>query len=392
MDDKKVIVFVFPGCMGGVSSFNRNIINFSEKNPGFSIRVILLNPEEDSKKRFEDAILADQIIDFRYSIMSNQRNVYKRLSRHLGDENGCIVTDNWLTLDVIRQLGTPKSVVHLIHDYYYIDLVHQFKADIDACITHASFFRDVLLAADIDTYQNKAYYIPYGVEQPGKDFMRLRHEGSLRLTFLGRWVEYKGVLLLNEIDAILQKRNIPVEWTIMGAGPLDKELKAKWNDNKHVQFITAEKTEEIYRILSRQDILVFPSKLEGTPVAIMEAMSRGAVPVATDLPGGTRDMVTDGMGFRCQAGNIVEFADAIERLHRDRGLLHAMQTACLQKSAASYDIKRAANEYFRFFENMTKKEPRHANSRKLQLNILDSPLLPDRLVYMIRKMRSKLTV
>lgn len=41
---------------------------------------------------------------------------------------------------------------------------------IDAVITHASFFRDVLLAAAVSDFQEKVFFIPYGVEMPADDY------------------------------------------------------------------------------------------------------------------------------------------------------------------------------------------------------------------------------
>jgi len=389
MNENRIIVFTFADCMGGVSSFNRNIINFAGKRPGFSVRVILMNDEQDTRSKFRDEIIADEVIEFRYSYWNNQRQMFKKLSALIGEEKGCVVTDNAYTLNVLKQLGTPKSIVQLVHDYYYINVARDYKLTIDAWAVHSSFFRDVLYAMDVERFGDKVEYIRYGVEQAGEDFVEHEAGSPLHLLFLGRWAESKGVLLLREVDRLLRERSIAVRWTIVGSGPLEKELKQQWVDDKEVRFITAADTQEVYKILATQDILVFPSKFEGTPVAIMEAMSRGVIPVVSDLPGGTREMVTTATGFLCKSDRAGDFADAIEKLYRDPALLKAMKRSCLKASGELYDIKKAAGRYFDFFEKTALVPSEHNRQKKLTFNRLDNPLLPDKLVYWIRKRKTR---
>ena len=66
MKEKPAIVFTFPDCMGGVSSFNRNIINYYKQERGYRTRVILLNDQEDERPRFRDEIDADEVLTFDY--------------------------------------------------------------------------------------------------------------------------------------------------------------------------------------------------------------------------------------------------------------------------------------------------------------------------------------
>jgi glycosyltransferase involved in cell wall biosynthesis len=384
----KVIVFTFAGCMGGVSSFNRNIINFAPRDPDLFIRVILLHDEQDTRRKFTDPIAADEVLEFHYSYLESRRAVFNRLCKLLGDEQGWIVTDNSLTLHAIRQCGTPKNVIHLVHDYYYIGVALDFAREIDACIAHSSFFKDILLAADIDIFQDKAHYIPYGVAQETPGFEKRDPGDRLRLVFSGRWEESKGVLLLKEIDGLLRTQGIGADWTILGSGSLGDRLKTQWAGSDNARFVTAKTTEEVYEILKDQDILVFPSKFEGTPVAIMEAMSRGVVPVTSDLPGGTRDMVTAETGFRCPPTSAADFANVIARLHSDRQLLKKLRDACLQLSLSHYDIKRAAADYFGFFKRV--EGPGHPAGIS-GLKGLDNSFLPNALVYRFRKLKKRST-
>src|SRR4051812_19055642 len=110
MDNRPEIVFTFPACMGGVASFNYNIINYSKKIKQFKSKVILMKADEDTRPLFTDAIMADEVITFHYSFKDNQHHVQRRLNALIGNNEGAIVTDNNLTVIAARRFNNPKTV------------------------------------------------------------------------------------------------------------------------------------------------------------------------------------------------------------------------------------------------------------------------------------------
>lgn len=52
MNNKPEIIFTFPSCLGGVASFNFNIINNSQLIKQFYSKVILIKAEEDERPLF----------------------------------------------------------------------------------------------------------------------------------------------------------------------------------------------------------------------------------------------------------------------------------------------------------------------------------------------------
>jgi glycosyltransferase involved in cell wall biosynthesis len=125
-----------------------------------------------------------------------------------------------------------------------------------------------------------------------------KNNDKLNLVFLGRLEESKGVLNLISIQKQLHSKNINAHWTIIGKGSLKTELINQWKDFE-VDFFEPSTTNEVYNILAKQDVFIFPTTFEGTPVAIIEAMACGVVTIVNDLPGGIRDIVTAQTGFRC---------------------------------------------------------------------------------------------
>jgi glycosyltransferase involved in cell wall biosynthesis len=384
--NKPHLVFIFTDCIGGVSSFNRNIINNANLKKECIISVVLLRAMEDKRPVFSDMILADNITHFVFSTLDNQYYVSKKLHKIIGNDAGCIITDNYLPLNAVGIFGSPKQVIFLIHDFFYIQWAVQYQKLIDAAVMHSSFFRDVLLTASAAAYQSKSFYIPYGVTLPAKEVLKVPQQ-KIRLVFLGRLVEEKGVFLLQEINEILQQNNLSVQWTIIGQGPLKSRLQEYWNDKEYASFVEASTTDEVYSILEEQDVLVFPSWFEGTPVAIMEALSRGVIPVVSDLPGGTRDMVEEGLGFRCKVNDALDFARSIIFLADNSADMAKMQYNCLVKARERYDIIKAADAYFTFFLDkagtVSSKKP-----AVYTLSKLDKKIFPAFLVRALRKMKT----
>ena len=385
-EDKIVLVFIFPGCMGGVASYNRNLINHTTLKEQCYIRVILLDPFEDKRPRFKDTIEADEVIHFAYSHRENQYSVCKRLHKMIGEEAGCVIADNSLTLNALSVFGSVKKMIYLVHDYFYVAWALHYHRVIDVAVAHSSFFRDILLAADIIAYHDKIFYIPYGVELPPEDYVKPVNS-VLKLVFLGRLIEEKGVLLLKDIDKQLQKEGIKAEWTIIGQGYLEQTLHDQWKGCTNVRFVQANDTQAVYSILQEQDILVFPSWFEGTPVSIMEALSRGVIPVVSDLPGGTRDMVTEEIGIRCDVKDPVAYAKAIEDLYRNRTKMKQMHEACLHTARKRYDINKAADSNFSFFLRQSEATKRTGAKHIARFSSLDREFIPNWVVYNLRTLK-----
>lgn len=383
MNSKPEIVFTLPACMGGVTSFNHNIINYSRLIKNYKSKVILLTTEEDKRPLFTEAFKADETVMFHYSHKENQYKVQERLNNLLSSAEGVIVTDNSITVQSAVRFNNPKTIFYLLHDFYYVEENIRMGNMADACIAHSSFFSDAVFASNPDEFVGRSFYIPYGVPQIDK--LPVKSTGSnLNLVFLGRLAPSKGVTMLYSIDELLQAQGIHVNWTIIGKGPLKEELLKQWSQKQNVSFCEPPTMEEVYSILSKQDVFVFPTSFEGTPVSILESLANGVVTIANDLPGGIRDILKDGIGYRCPLNDLPSFVQHISHLDKNRDVLQQMQLNCFNLSRSNYDITKNADDYFTCFGRY--KELKRPSKRKAPvLSRLDKPYLPDSLVRMLRK-------
>jgi glycosyltransferase involved in cell wall biosynthesis len=283
--------------MGGVASFNYNIINFTTLKSIFYIKVILIKEFEDLRTPFIDTFFVDEVIYFNYSKKENKYFVQKRLNNLIDPKEGAIVTDNEITICAARRFNNPKTIFHLLHDFFYVKQHLQLELYIDNAVAHSSFFKDAIYSSNPEKWMNHIFYLPYGVQKQKIDLSCKKHN-KLNLVFLGRLEKTKGVLSLIEIENKLVQQNVTVNWAIIGKGECKNELVKQWSHKKNCSFYEPTNTSEVFSILQNQDVFVFPTSFEGTPVSIIECLACGVVPIVNDLPGGIRDIVMAEIGFR----------------------------------------------------------------------------------------------
>jgi glycosyltransferase involved in cell wall biosynthesis len=111
---------------------------------------------------------------------------------------------------------------------------------------------------------------------------------------------------------------------------------------------------DVPRLLQSADILVLPSRREGLPRSIMEAMAAGKPVVATDVRG-NRDLVGNGVtGILVKLGDVVGLAQAILQLIHDPELRLRMGEAGREKMQAyslDHVIKEMSEIYARYLSS-----------------------------------------
>ncbi|MDH5684558.1 MAG: glycosyltransferase family 4 protein, partial [candidate division WOR-3 bacterium] len=90
----------------------------------------------------------------------------------------------------------------------------------------------------------------------------------------------------NLIALLEALKALPYELTIIGKGSMRKELQKKAEaDNINVRFINSVSHLKLPEILNQHETFILPSLYEGTPKALLEAMSCGLPVIGTDIKG-----------------------------------------------------------------------------------------------------------
>jgi glycosyltransferase involved in cell wall biosynthesis len=111
--------------------------------------------------------------------------------------------------------------------------------------------------------------------------------------------------------------------------------------------------QDVPDILAASDIFVLPSLWEGSPIALLEAMSMGKAVIATAVEGTTEAIQHGENGLLIDPADLEQgLAAAIERLYEDRDLRQKLQKQAMASIANRYDVGVVAQKnealYLRF--------------------------------------------
>jgi GalNAc-alpha-(1->4)-GalNAc-alpha-(1->3)-diNAcBac-PP-undecaprenol alpha-1,4-N-acetyl-D-galactosaminyltransferase len=128
---------------------------------------------------------------------------------------------------------------------------------------------------------------------------------------VGRLTRQKGFDLLLRAFARLQPKHPDWRLAIFGSGPELSALRALGESLGIASAVTFGGTDpRIETWMARAGLVVQPSRFEGFPNVVLEAMGSGAAVISADCPSGPRDLITDGTDGRLVP---VEDVDALAR-------------------------------------------------------------------------------
>jgi len=167
-----------------------------------------------------------------------------------------------------------------------------------------------------DREPGRLWYVPNGTEECFFTSRQYKMNTPLRFLYVGTWLDRKGVYYLADAFRLVLQQRPNVELTVAGClcsedtvrGLFAPEIQSKV---KVLPFVQRDGMPQLY---SEHDIFVFPSLMEGMPLALLEAMAT-AMPVVTTETCGMADIVEDGFnGMLVPTANAGKLALAIEQL------------------------------------------------------------------------------
>ena len=159
-------------------------------------------------------------------------------------------------------------------------------------------------------------YVPNGVAEEYFCDRQYGARETLRLLYVGTWIDRKGVFYLAECMRSLVRSGCPVTLTVAGCGAGEEMVKGSFaadvRDRVSVKpFVERSNMPAVY---AEHDVFVFPSLVEGMPLTLLEAMASG-MPVVTTASNGMSDVVEDGFnGLLVPPADAEALAEAVRRL------------------------------------------------------------------------------
>ena len=119
----------------------------------------------------------------------------------------------------------------------------------------------------------------------------------LRLAYAGKISRPKGVPeMLTALERLAADSTVPGFKLTMAGGCQDEVMQKKLEElPPWAEWLGQIPQPALAELLRRTDIFILPSYFEGLPLVLIEAMSSGAVPVGTDLPG-VKDWIETNVG------------------------------------------------------------------------------------------------
>ncbi len=172
-----------------------------------------------------------------------------------------------------------------------------------------------------------------------------RQWSPVRMLFVGRVVYQKGLDLL--FTALTSLKDAEWELNIAGDGPRVDDLKAQARElgiDKKVTFLGWQTSSQLPGVLLSANLFVHPSRHEGMPNALLEAMASGLPAVATRIAG-NEELVSAETGVLVPTEDPQALRAALLPLLEDAALREKMGRAARKRVAAEYSWRQVAQAY-----------------------------------------------
>lgn len=164
-------------------------------------------------------------------------------------------------------------------------------------------------------------------------------DGQMVLGYVGRLSEEKGVKYLVEACSVLRDNRIPFRLLLVGEGPEKhniKELAIRNGILENVYFAGFQNDIESW--LAVLDIFVLPSLTEGTPMALLEAMSVKLPVIATAVGGVPKVIENMKNGILVSPANPDQIAAAVTKIFENNELRKQIGSAAAETIATQFNI------------------------------------------------------
>lgn len=284
---------------------------------------------------------------------------WESITKYLENNSPCIYMPNYdfYHASVCPTLSDDILIIGIVHsdDEIHYEQTKRLGRFWNAIVTVSNNIYDNV--KNFDQYNNdKLFNIDYGVhiayEKPVKN---IDLNSPIRLVYSGRLNQsQKRVLDIPKIMQKLYDKKVNFEFNIIGNGGDGKEFL-----NKCESFIRLGlckyhgilSNTDVLNVLKNSDLFILTSEFEGKPLALLEAMGQGCVPIVTDIKSGIPELIDHGHnGFKVPVGDIDQFSLYIEKLYKDKTNIEQLSSNAYEKvNKNQYKLETMAKKYIEVF-------------------------------------------
>jgi glycosyltransferase involved in cell wall biosynthesis len=355
--------------IGGVQTFYKLL--FSGNNSfEFNCEIIFYDKRNELTPKLTEQWTESNFSVFKYNPDNEDEFVYRnRLAKKLEKCNGVLVANFSLELKSITlEIFKNNTIFHVSHDDDYIPIALKFQDRIDVFVCHNRVYFDIL-TKKIPNRIKDIHFIPYGIIPSERS--NITTNSTLKLVYFSRFDESKGVQNIPKIDKLLRENGVHVKWLLMGDGPLKEKTFNSIKNNANFEYFKPKNTKEIFNQLEKCDLFILPSYKDGLPVAMLESMSAGVVPIVFNFNEGIKDIIGNA-GFVIETDDFDGLVKTISHLDNDRPSLNVIKHRARNLVLKEYHFKTNSAKYFKLFSEY--KMLRNKILReKIDLNLLHNP-------------------
>lgn len=186
---------------------------------------------------------------------------------------------------------------------------------------------------------------------------RKKHSDKIKMLFIGRISENKGVRIVNEVAKKIKKEYPNIEFQLLGkiyedeVGHISRQEIASWEKESNIIYLGVSR--DVREQIREADIIIFPSYYrEGVPRSLIEAAAMGKPIITTDNVG-CKDIVENGYnGFLAKSCDLDSLLEKIKQiLLMDRKEFLQLGINGRLKVEKEFDEKIVIQRYLEAIEN-----------------------------------------
>jgi len=259
----------------------------------------------------------------------------------------------WLTNKrfVFGPVGGAEMTPHkLLRSLNFIDYIKEIARIIvnnvykySPLLNYMFYKTDLILCKTKDTYkfipkcfdEKKQVQIEIGINEIYDSEVFVKKNTLLKILYVGRFIGWKGVSLAVDAVNYANESNDEVEFTLIGKGKLKSFLKQK--SKKNIKFIDWVSQEELFKLYSSYDCMLFPSFHDSSGNVILESFSFGLPVICLDL-GGPASIVDNSCGYAIDTHGktskeiSIEISKVLIDLKMNNKKLHNLKKGALKKA------------------------------------------------------------
>lgn len=235
----------------------------------------------------------------------------------------------WILMEAIDDSGLAGVAKRLVYRY----LFWQWRKSIQGILAIGG--RTPEWIGERGVLREKIFPFAYFLEDAsmGGGSPNEKSNGEFRFLFVGQLIERKRLDLLCDALARVAKKRSDFRLQIVGAGPLEEELRAKTGDaiGYKVEWQGTLSMKKARQTMATADCLILPSRHDGWGAVISEALMSGTPAICSHRCGAAEVVLASGTGGVFPAGDL----DALERLLTQR-ISEGPQTSSARQALARW--------------------------------------------------------